>query len=198
MKLSYERVDIKSLKFDKRNARKHDAKNIKAIKDSLLKFSQQKPIVAMEDGTVIAGNGTLQAAIELGWETIDVHWTTLNKEEAIAYGLADNRSAELAVWDDENLKGLLDELDQSGWDLDGLGFDINDFKTSDVDYSIIDDNGQSQNLDDMRSDTRKAIQIEFEPADYEQATALVKLYREKGIYVGKMLIDCLMNKKGSL
>lgn len=122
MKMSYERVDIKTLKFDKRNARKHDKKNIKAIKDSLLKFGQQKPIVVMKDGTVIAGNGTLQAAIELGWDTIDVHWTTLKKDEAIAYGLADNRSAELAAWDDSNLKELLTELSASGWDLEGLGW----------------------------------------------------------------------------
>jgi len=128
MKMSYERVDVKKLKFDKRNARKHDKKNIKAIKDSLLKFGQQKPIVVMEDGTVIAGNGTLQAAIELGWDTIDVHWTALNKEEAIAYGLVDNRSAELASWDDDNLKELLSELDASGWDLEGLGWDSEDLK----------------------------------------------------------------------
>ena len=124
--MSYERVDIKQLKFDKRNARKHDKKNIKAIKDSLLKFSQQKPIVVMEDGTVIAGNGTLQAAIELGWETIDVHWTALKKDEAIAYGLADNRSAELAEWDDDSLQELLSELDAEGWDLEGLGWNSDD------------------------------------------------------------------------
>lgn len=126
MKMAYERVDVKKLKFDKRNARKHDKKNIKAIKDSLVKFGQQKNIVAMEDGTVIAGNGTLQAAIELGWDTIDVHWTALNKEEAIAYGLVDNRSAELAEWDDDNLKELLEELDSAGWDLEGLGWDAED------------------------------------------------------------------------
>lgn len=128
MKMSYERVDVKKLKFDKRNARKHDKKNIKAIKDSLVKFGQQKPIVVMEDGTVIAGNGTLQAAIELGWDTIDVHWTALKKDEAIAYGLVDNRSAELAEWDDDNLKELLSELDASGWDLEGLGWDSEDLK----------------------------------------------------------------------
>ena len=129
MKLAYERVAISSLKFDKRNARKHDAKNIKAIKDSLVKFGQQKPIVVMEDGTVIAGNGTLAAAKELGWETIDVHWTALKADEAIAYGLVDNRSAELAEWDDANLKELLGELDQGGWDLAGLGWDDIDLKS---------------------------------------------------------------------
>ena len=40
--LPYERVSIDSLKLDPRNARKHDKKNLKAIKDSLVKFGQQK------------------------------------------------------------------------------------------------------------------------------------------------------------
>lgn len=127
-KMPYERVDIKKLSFDKRNARKHDKKNIKSIKDSLLKFGQQKPLVVSSDGFVIAGNGTLQAAKELGWETIDVHWSALKGEEAIAYGLVDNRSAELADWDEDILKDLLGELDKSGWDLDGLGWDSEDLK----------------------------------------------------------------------
>jgi DNA modification methylase len=124
----YERVAISSLKFDKRNARKHDKKNIKAIKDSLTRFGQKKPIVVGADGSVVAGNGTLQAAIELGWDTIDVNKTELKGEEAIAYALADNRTAELAEWDDENLKASLAELDEAGWDLDGLGFDADDLK----------------------------------------------------------------------
>jgi DNA modification methylase len=124
----YERVAISSLKFDKRNARKHDKKNIKAIKDSLTRFGQKKPIVVGADGSVVAGNGTLQAAIELGWDTIDVNKTELKGEEAIAYALADNRTAELAEWDDENLKVSLAELDEAGWDLNGLGFDSDDLK----------------------------------------------------------------------
>lgn len=90
MRPQYERVPVDQLKFDPKNSRKHDTKNIKAIKESLLKFGQQKPIVVMADGTVIAGNGTLQAFKELlketgqqeMWSTIDVHWSALKKSEA--------------------------------------------------------------------------------------------------------------------
>lgn len=126
--LAYERVNIASLKFDPRNARKHDDRNIKAIMDSLRKFGQQKAIVVGEDNIVIAGNGTLEAAKRLGWDTIDVRRSGLKADEATAYAIADNRSAELAEWDDPVLGDILSELKESGWELDDLGFNDEDIK----------------------------------------------------------------------
>jgi hypothetical protein len=38
---------------------------------------------------------------------------------------------------------------------------------------------------------RKAIQIDFEPEDYEEAQALVAQARKNGEYVGMMLINAL-------
>lgn len=126
--LAYERVKIDSLQFDPRNARKHDDRNIKAIMDSLSKFGQQKAIVVGDGGVVIAGNGTLEAAKRLGWDTIDVRRSGLKADEATAYAIADNRSAELAEWDDPVLGDILGELKESGWELDDLGF-TDDFFT---------------------------------------------------------------------
>jgi DNA modification methylase len=126
--LPYERVPVASLTLDPRNARKHDKKNLKAIKDSLVKFGQQRTIVVTKDNVVIAGNGTVAAAKELGWETIDITRSQLTGEDAVAYGLVDNRASELAEWDDDNLKGLLSELSESGWDIEGLGWDSEDLK----------------------------------------------------------------------
>lgn len=40
----------------------------------------------------------------------------------MAYALADNRTAELAEWDDRILAEQLLELDANGWDLAALGF----------------------------------------------------------------------------
>jgi hypothetical protein len=57
-------------KTDPRNARKHSPRNIKAIADSLRMFGQQKPVVALDDGTIIAGNGTLEAAKSLGMQDL--------------------------------------------------------------------------------------------------------------------------------
>tara|TARA_R100000664_G_C2756978_1_gene145004 strand:- start:2677 stop:4017 length:1341 start_codon:yes stop_codon:yes gene_type:complete len=103
--------NINELKSDPANARTHSIKNIKAIKDSLEVFGQQKPIVVDDRGVVIAGNGTLQAATELGWKEINIVETALDPAHAQAFGIADNRTAELADWDVEVLEQLMKNMD---------------------------------------------------------------------------------------
>ncbi len=114
--------------------------------DSLSKFGQQKAIVVGEDNIVIAGNGTLEAAKRLGWDTIDVRRSGLKSDEATAYAIADNRSAELAEWDDPVLGDILSELKESGWELDDLGFNDEDIKnliqTPDFEPGTEDDQGK--------------------------------------------------------
>lgn len=122
-------VPISTLVFDPTNVRQHDEKNLEAIQNSLEKFGQRKPIVVAKSNTgdtvVVAGNGTLKAAQTLGWKTIDVvdipaDWTA---DQIKAFAIADNRTAELASWDDQLLASSLIELDAVGWDLRELGFE---------------------------------------------------------------------------
>jgi len=122
--LRIENVNINSLTPDPANARTHDSKNLKAIASSLEKFGQRKPIVVTPDSIVVAGNGTLEAAKTLGWTQIaiartPVGWTW---DQVKAFALADNRTAELAEWDDKVLADQLLELDANGWELEELGF----------------------------------------------------------------------------
>jgi ParB-like chromosome segregation protein Spo0J len=105
-----QRISIAELACDPANVRAHDAKNLDAIKGSLQRFGQQKPIVVDEKGIVVAGNGTLTAARALGWDSINVVQTDLAGAEAVAYAIADNRTAELAEWDDEALAKQLSAL----------------------------------------------------------------------------------------
>ena len=127
--MELETVAIGDLSLDSQNARKHSNRNLDAIKASLSKFGQRKPIV-VHNGVVIAGNGTLEAAKSLGWTEISItrcpdDWDT---DTAKAYALADNRSAELAEWDESTLISQLADLDLSGWDIGELGFTNEDFK----------------------------------------------------------------------
>jgi DNA modification methylase len=125
--MELETVAIESLALDPQNARTHSKRNLDAIAASLNKFGQRKPIV-VHNGVVIAGNGTLEAAKSLGWKEIAVSvcpadWDT---DTAKAYALADNRSSELAEWDDAILATQLLDLDEMGWDIEDIGFSQKD------------------------------------------------------------------------
>lgn len=121
-----EQISISSLVLDPSNARKHSPKNLEAIKGSLAKFGQQKPIVISSDLVVIAGNGTLEAARALGWKTIGVERSKLKGTDAIAYAVADNRTGELAEWDGDVLGKTLASLKADNFDLDTIGFNKTD------------------------------------------------------------------------
>jgi len=119
-----ELVPIDSLNFDPANVRKHGERNLATIKASLQRFGQQKPIVVDANGVVRAGNGTLAAAKALGWKEIAVVRSALAGSEATAYAIADNRTAELAEWDDDALAETLSALQcEDEALLDAAGFD---------------------------------------------------------------------------
>jgi len=105
---------IKDLVTDPANTRRHGERNLETIKASLLRFGQQKPIVVDAAGVVVAGNGTLEAARALGWKKIAIVRTGLEGANRAAYGIADNRTAELAEWDDTALAEMLAELKADG------------------------------------------------------------------------------------
>jgi site-specific DNA-methyltransferase (adenine-specific) len=123
--MNIENLRIADLTPDPQNARQHDDKNLKAIEGSLKEFGQRKPIVITEAGVIVAGNGTVEAAKRLGWTQIDVvkvpnDWTP---DKIKAFAIADNRTAELANWNQEVLTSQLLELEAEGWELTEFGFE---------------------------------------------------------------------------
>jgi hypothetical protein len=78
------------------------------------------------NGVVRAGNGTLEAAKALGWKRIAVVRTDLVNTEATAFSLADNRTSELAEWDEAGLAETLRSLQSEDFDLDAVGFTSDD------------------------------------------------------------------------
>jgi ParB-like chromosome segregation protein Spo0J len=108
--MNVERIAIADLSFDPANARKHGERNLAAITASLRRFGQQTPIVIDKSNVVRKGNGTLQAAIAMGWDSIDCIRTALTSSDAIAYAIADNRTSELAEWDEDILAAQLQGL----------------------------------------------------------------------------------------
>jgi hypothetical protein len=114
---------IGELKFDPRNARKHNPKNVGMIERSLQETGVGRSIVTTRDGTIIAGNATIEAAGAAGIEDAIVVRTRGDKvivhvredladgdTRATLLGLYDNRTAELADWDVDVLTDMQAEF----------------------------------------------------------------------------------------
>lgn len=108
--LQIERLRLEDLKLDEANTNRHDQRGLDAIKASLQRFGQQKPIVVDREGVVRAGNGAYQAARALGWTHIDVVRTNLTGAAKKAWAHADNRTARFSKDDDAGVAALVLEL----------------------------------------------------------------------------------------
>jgi DNA modification methylase len=116
--LRTEQVPVADLKPYPGNARRGD---VELVAESLRENGQYKPIVVQEStGYVLAGNHTLQAAIAEGWSEILATFVEVDDDRARKINLVDNRSNDVAGYDDEALAELLRELDG---DLSGTGFE---------------------------------------------------------------------------
>jgi len=147
--MNHQTIALADLSLDPSNVRKHSRRNLDAIKASLRKFGQQKPIVVDAKGIVLAGNGTLTAAQELGWTEIQIVRTELAGVEATAFAIADNRTAELAEWED-SLNDVLKSLQDEGLDLADLGYspeDLAKMQTPDFAAGTVDDQGKLDSLE---------------------------------------------------
>jgi 16S rRNA G966 N2-methylase RsmD len=114
---------LSDLKPDKRNARKHTPRNIGMIESSMQRDGFGRSVLLANDGTIIAGNATIDAASAAGIDDVlivesDGTRVIAVKRTDVAPGstefhnlaLADNRAAELAEWDADVLAGLQEEM----------------------------------------------------------------------------------------
>lgn len=128
-------LPLSDVALDPANLRRHPIRNLEAIKTSLRRFGQQKPIVIDAAGVIIAGNGVYLAARELGWSSVACLRSDLHGAERVAYAIADNRSAELAEWDQP---ALLETLETMALDeVESLGFsreDLTELRDADVEF----------------------------------------------------------------
>jgi ParB-like chromosome segregation protein Spo0J len=111
--------DIHDIKPYPNNPRHNDA----AVAASIRAFGFRQPIVVDEGGMVVGGDTRLKAARKLGLAVVPVHVAVgLTPDQCKAYRLADNKTAELAGWNDDLLVRELADLREVDFDLDLLGF----------------------------------------------------------------------------
>lgn len=135
---------IDEIKPYENNPRNNDDA-VDAVANSIKEFGWQQPIVVDIGGVIIAGHTRYKAAQKLGLKTVPVVVAKdLTEGQVKAYRLADNKSGELAKWNDELLEDELvgiDDIDMSQFGFDELSDDSDD--DLDDDMQIEGDNEHS-------------------------------------------------------
>src|SRR5688572_23922333 len=99
-----EMVPLRQLRPARRNAHQHSKKQICQIADSMKRFRFINPVIADDQGNIVAGHGRVEAAKLLHMLSVPViRVSHLSETELRAYTLADNKLTESAGWDRELL-----------------------------------------------------------------------------------------------
>lgn len=188
-------VDISKVKGNTNNPRIIKDDKFKKLVKSIKEFPEMlelRPIVVDENMIVLGGNMRLKACIEAGLK--EVHITVaenLTEEQKKEFIVKDNVG--FGEWDWDMIANEWDSEELNEWGLDVWQPDV------DLDYSLLDDEEELDSLlEDMTNGVKKAIQIEFEAEHYEQASELVKFWRERNAYIGGMIIELLKSEREKL
>lgn len=121
-------LNVADLKEYENNPRKNK-KAVAAVAESIKQFGFKNPIIIDKDGVIIAGHTRKAAAEQLGLATVPcIVADDLTPEQAAAFRLADNKTAELAEWDFEKLNEEIKALADFPVDMADFGFDLSEFE----------------------------------------------------------------------
>jgi len=184
------KTKISEVKLNPNNPRLIKDDNFKKLVQSIKDFPEMldiRPIVVNADMVILGGNMRFKACKEAGLKEVPIIIAdNLTEEQQREFLIKDNVSG--GEWD----WSLLSEWDTE--QLEDWGLNVPEFATE-VDYSILDDDDVSEQLENMTEGVKKAIQIEFEAEHYEEAYSLVKFWREQNAYVGGLIMEFLKAEK---
>jgi hypothetical protein len=107
-------MNLHELRPDPHNRRKHNPRNLEMLAEALRTVGAARSIVIDETGEILAGNGVVEAASAAGLSRVQVvdadgetvvavRRSGLTAEQKRALAIYDNRTAELAEWNFEQL-----------------------------------------------------------------------------------------------
>lgn len=142
--ISIEMLSLDALKPYDKNPRKNDDA-VQYVANSIKEFGFKVPIVIDANNTIIAGHTRYKAAKEIGMSEVPcIRADDLTDEQVKAFRLADNKTGELADWDEELLKYELDDI--ADWDMSEFGF-LDDNEDDEI---LRDDISDDVNLEDYK------------------------------------------------
>jgi len=166
---------IDELKFDNKNFNRHTEYGMSLISKSLQELGAGRSILIDKDNNIIAGNGIVEAAGQVGLENVKIVETDgteiiavkrtdmeLNSEKGREMALADNATASADLnWDEELMFSEAEKwnLDLRGWgvNLDWDGEELNEIIENSSEGSIKDYD------DDINYDLKKLYRRRANP-----------------------------------
>ena len=101
---------------------------VNAVAESIKQFGFKVPIVVDGDNTIVAGHTRYKAAHRLGLSTVPcIVASDLTPEQIKAFRLADNKTADIAEWNNEKLLAEIKDLLNTEIDMSSFGFDMDYF-----------------------------------------------------------------------
>lgn len=132
---------------------------VEPVANSIREFGFKNPIIVDGSGVIIAGHTRLKAAKQLGLDEVPVIVADdLSEEQVKAFRIAENKTHDLADWDDDlladELKALFDEIDMTDFGFGDfeLAMLVDDMKPEAWDDDLISE--YSQNSDDYLASKR--------------------------------------------
>ena len=152
-------VDPATLKPNPKNPNRHSAHQIQLLASIIQEQGWRGPItVSKRSGLIVRGHGRLEAALLMGATVVPVDYQDYGSEaEELADLLADNRLAELAELDEDELKRLLESIRESDPSFD---IELTGFMQDEIDRLY-----KEEATDDLETVPRMEIQA-FEHHDY--------------------------------
>jgi DNA modification methylase len=155
--LKLEWLSLDQLKPDPGNPKQHGSRQIRQIAKSIQKFGFNAPILIDGNNVILAGHGRVLALQQLAWRRVPViRIEHLTPAQAAAYAIADNRLAELAVWDEHLLGERFRELSELELD---FSLELTGFTMGEIDLRI-EQAAPMMRSEDRRDDELPAIEVE--------------------------------------
>jgi DNA modification methylase len=117
-------LPVKDLIPYARNSRTHSELQVAQLASAMREWGWTSPVLVDEDGGIIAGHGRVLAAQKLNLKSVPAivasGWTKAQKQ---AFVIWDNKSALNAGWDNDMLRIELQDLMDSGFNVELAGFE---------------------------------------------------------------------------
>ncbi len=166
---------------------------VEFVANSIKEFGFKVPIVIDKNNVIVAGHTRYKASMELGLKEVPcIIADDLNEEQIKAFRIADNKTNDLAGWNDDLL----------GIELKDLEIDMTDFGFGDFELSMLTEDMEPEEYDEELIDKYSSNADEFLKAKRiiityvgeEQEEYLKKILNENELKVSYTVEELMSNE----